>query len=158
MGKVARLWNPRSNHMLRRYWISFEDQIIIGGESIEQAGVLSVRPARQGGLRARLRVMGRAFEEDVNAGNDLAIWINGLELFIGVKAIDDGRMLVAFGIPSGAKVNVTLEAGAGLKTEAKAFSSANRGAGSDDSAYAIGLCQTQPCISLIHGSICDLRQ
>ncbi len=29
VSKVTQLWNPRGNHGLRRYWISFEDQIVI---------------------------------------------------------------------------------------------------------------------------------
>lgn len=146
MGKVAQLWNPRSSHRLRRHWISFEDQIIIGGESLEQAGVLSVRPACQGELRARLRVMGCEFEEAIKAGNDIVIWINGLELFIGVKAIDDKRMLVAFGIPPGSKVNVTLDAGAGAGAEeaAQAFPRGNDGANGNGSGCPIGLRQTRP--------------
>ena len=144
MGSVARLWNPRSNHRLRRYWISFEDQIVIGGEGPEQAGVLSVRPAWQGELRARLRVMGREFEEPVNAGNDIAVWINGLKLFVCVKAVDDARILVAFGIPSGSTVNVTLEAGTGVEEDAQTVPSPYRGAQKHGAACPIGLCQTQP--------------
>lgn len=147
MGKVAQLWNPRSNHRLRRHWISFEDQIIIGGESLEQSGVLSVRPACQGELRARLRVLGREFEEAVGVGNDIAIWINGLELFIGVKAIDDERMLVAFGIPPGSKVNVTLDSESGMEEDAKAYPRGNHGCNADGSACPIGLRQTRPCLA-----------
>jgi hypothetical protein len=142
VGSVARLWNPRSNPRLRRYWVAFEDRIVIGGEGREQSGVLSVRPACEGGLRARLRVMGREFEEPVNAGHDIAIWINGLELFIGVKAVDDARMLVAFGIPSGTKVNVTLEAGACIEDDAQAFPDAYPAPHVHGSGCPIGLCQT----------------
>jgi hypothetical protein len=144
LGKLAQLWNPRSNHSLRRYWISFEDRIIIGGENFEQAGVLSLRRARQGELHARLRVMGREFEQAVTTGNDVAVWINGLELFIGVKAIDDEGMLLAFGIPPGSRVNVTLDSGGGVEAETKAFPIGNRGANAGGSGCAIGLCQTRP--------------
>ena len=144
MANVARLWNPRSSHRLRRYWISFEEQIVIGGESPEQAGVLSVRPACQGELRARLRVMGRKFEEPVNAGNDIAVWVNGLKLFVCVKAVEDARMLVAFGIPSGSTVNVTLEPGAGAEEDAKTAPSGYRRIYENGAGSPIGLCQTQP--------------
>lgn len=144
MSKVARLWNPRSNNRLRRYWVSFEDQIVIGGETRDQAGVLSVRPARQDGLRARLRVMGREFEQPVNAGNDIAVWINGLKLFICVKAVDDAHMLVAFGIPPGATVNVTLEAGTGVEQDADGVATSCPGNYEPGPGYPVGLCQTQP--------------
>jgi Fe2+ transport system protein FeoA len=137
VGNVTQLWNPRGNHRLCRHWISFEDQIIIGGERLGQAGVLSVRPACHGELRARLRVMGLEFEEAVKAGNDIAISINGLELFIGVKAIDDKRMLVAFGITPGSKVNVTIDAGAGVEEDAKAFQPGNDGAYGDSSGFPL---------------------
>ena len=143
MGKLARLWNPRSSHKLHRYWVSFEDRIVIGGESLDQAGVLSLRPACQGALRARLRVMGSEFEQPVNAGNDIAVWINGLKLFVCVKAVDDARMLLAFGIPTGSKVNVRLEPGAGIDDSANAVPDAPRGDNENDSGYPVGLCQTQ---------------
>jgi len=145
VGKLVQLWSPRSNNRLRRHWVSFGDRIIIGGESLDQAGVLSLRPAYEGELRARLRVMGREYEEAVRIGHDISVWINGLELFAGVKAIDAGRMLLVFGIPPGSRVNVTLEAGPALDegTEAlfeRAFDSANPDGGTS----AVGLRQTLP--------------
>jgi hypothetical protein len=48
--------------------------------------VLSRRPCGAGELRARLRVRGRGFEEAVSRAHDIAVWINGLELFVGVRA------------------------------------------------------------------------
>jgi hypothetical protein len=120
VGSVAQLWNSRSKHGLRRHWISFQDRIIIGGAYLEQTGVLSVQRAREGGLCARLRVMGRELEEVVKPGNDIAVWINGLELIIGVKAVDDEHMLAVFGIQPGSNVTVTLEPGAGADADADA--------------------------------------
>jgi len=142
MGKLARLWNPRGNQKLRRHWISFEDQIVIGGETSAQAGVLSVRPASQGELRARLCVEGGEYEELVHAGNDIAIWINGLTLFIGVRAVDEERMLVAFGIAPGAKVNVTLETASGTDEDTRAVPRHNQGAAPCGGGCPVGLCQT----------------
>ena len=142
MGKVAQLWNPRGNHRLRRHWVSFEDQIIIDGGSLEQAGILSVRPGCKGQLRARLRVMGPEYEEAVSAGNDLEIWINGLKLFVGVKAVDDGHMLLAFGIQRGSKVSLTLDAGPGRDEAAIVADCANDGAARNGFGCSIGLCQT----------------
>ena len=144
MAKVAQLWNPRGNRRLRRYWMSFKDRIIIGGESPEQAGILSVRPARQGELHARLQVMGRRFEEPVNAGNDIAVWINGLKLVVCVKAVEDARMLVAFGVPTDTTVSVTLEAGAGTEEDANAGRGAYRRIYENGVGCPVGLCQTQP--------------
>ncbi len=111
MSNVVHLWNPRSDRRLRRHWISFSERIIIGGEHIEQSGVLSVLPAGNEELCACLRVMGRAYEEVVTPGHDITVWISGLKLTIGVKAVDDERMLVEFGIPPGSKVGVTLDGG-----------------------------------------------
>lgn len=143
MGELAQLWNPRSSNRLRRHWVSFADRIVIGGEGLHQAGVLSVRPVRHRELCARLRVMGRAFEESVSPGHDIAVWINGLELFIGVKAICAGRMLLVFGIPSGSKVNVTLEAGSAFEEDADLYAYASGNADSSAGPCAIGLRQTR---------------
>ncbi len=143
MGSVARLWNPRGNRRLRRYWVAFDEQIYVDGESLDQAGVLSFRSAPSGQLSARLRAMGCEFEEEVASGNDIAIWINGLKLFVGVKAIDDTRMLLAFGIQPGTRVNVTLEAVHDVDEDSKARSWAQDGHGGERSGDRIGICQTR---------------
>lgn len=143
MGNVTHLWNPRGNHRLRRFWVSFEDQILIDGESSDQVGVLSLRPASPGQMLARLQAMGHDFEEAVSSGNDLAIWINGLKLFIGVKAIDDTRMLIAFGIQPGSKVHVTLEATNGAEDSFRFRSPAGLRAFEDSPGCHIGICQTR---------------
>ena len=102
-----------------------------------------MRPACRGELHARLRVMGREYEGAVNTGNDLAIWINGLMLFVGVKAVDDEHMLLAFGIQPGSRVKVTLDAGAGVSEAAIASPLADDAANPDRSGCPIGMCQTQ---------------
>ena len=116
MSNVVQLWNPRSSHRLRRHWVSFQDRIVIAGDDLEQAGVLSVLPMGRGELCARLQVMGREFEETVTPGHDITVWIHGLELVIGVKAVEDERMLVEFGVPPGSKVGVTLDSGKPVET------------------------------------------
>ena len=143
MGSVAHLWNPRGNSRLRRYWVAFGEQISIDGESLDQSGVVSFRADRPGHLHARLQAMGCEFEEAVAPGNDIAVWINGLKLFIGVKAIDANRMLVAFGIQAGARVNVTLEAVLAVKEDFKARLWANCGSGGGRLGGRVGICQTQ---------------
>lgn len=144
MGSVARLWSPRSKHSLRRHWISFETRIVISGEGPAQAGILSVQPIGQGGLRARLQVMGRKFEELVSAGNDIAVWINGLNLFVRVSAVEEARMLVAFGIQPGSTVNLALERGTGVEDDANACPRGYRRIYENGAGCPIGLCQTQP--------------
>lgn len=109
MSNVVHLWNPRSNHRLRRCWVPFSDRIIIDGENLEQSGVLSVLPVGHDQLRARLQVLGHEYEEVVTPGHDITVRISGLELIIGVKAVEDERMLVEFGIPPGSRVGVTLD-------------------------------------------------
>ena len=145
VASVARLWNPRSNHKLHRYWVSFEDRIIIAGESLEQTGVLSLQRVNPDALRARLRVMGCEFEEIIGSGNDLAVWINGLELFVGVKAIEDRRMLIAFGIPPASKVKmkVTLDTSDRVEVDAKISPRGDLGVAAGRSGLSIGLCQTR---------------
>jgi len=143
MDNVVQLWNPRSNNQLRRYWICFKDRIVIGGESPEQAGVLTVQPAGADGLSARLQVLGDEFEQTVAPGNDIDVWINGLQLFVGVKAVADERMLVAFGIPRGAKVNLMLEAGVDLETHAMAVTIDDAGRPQEMHGGSTGLCQTR---------------
>lgn len=143
MGNVAHLWNPRGNHRLRRYWVFFEDQILIDGENSDQAGILSLRPACHGQLLARLQAMGHDFEEAVSTGNDLAVWINGLRLFIGVKAIDETGMLIAFGIQPGSRVHVTLETTDCAQETSTLPSLIGRRAFEDSPGCHIGICQTR---------------
>jgi hypothetical protein len=109
VGNVVQLWNPRVDHRLGRHWVRFEDSIVVGGSTPDQSGVLTVVPLDGDMLRVRLQVIGGEYEEDIAPGNDIAIWINGLYMLIGVTAVEDGRALVAFGIPRGSQVNVTLD-------------------------------------------------
>ncbi|MFA5914498.1 MAG: hypothetical protein WC830_13170 [Burkholderiales bacterium] len=141
MAKLARLWNPRSNNRLRRHWVGFKDRILIGGEMPEQAGVLTLLPLGCDGLLVRLQVMERVFREVVEPGNDIVVWINGLELLVGLKALEDERMLVAFGVARGSSVEVTLEADAEPHRHALAAVSAFSGEGRETYACPVGLCQ-----------------
>ena len=141
MGDVAQLWNSRSKHSLRRHWVSFRDRIVIGGEYLDQTGVLTVRRVHQDELRARLRVMGREFEEVIKVGNDIAVWINGLELVVGVKAVDGERMLAAFGIQPGSGVCVSLEQVEDENIDAEMYSSESGNYYHDDYGHSIGLRQ-----------------
>jgi hypothetical protein len=61
-----------------------------------------------------------------------------------VKAIDDERMLVAFGIAPGSKVSLTLDHGADVEDGAADFPRSNHHFIGDGSGCPIGLCQTQP--------------
>jgi len=120
MSNVAQLWNMRPSHGLRRHWVSYSDRIVIEGEDLEQSGVLSVLPSGREGdreaLTARLRVLGDEYEETVAHGQDITVWIHGLELVIAVRVVEDQRMLVEFGVPHGAKVGVTLDSGCDNET------------------------------------------
>jgi len=143
MDNLVRLWNPRSNNQLRRYWIRFEDRIVIGGERPEQAGVLMLLPAGVDGLRAHLWVTGAEFEQTVARGNDIEVRINGLELHVDVKAVAAEAVLIAFGIPRGAIVGVTLEAGAELQAQAMGLAIDCARPYQGTRAYATGLRQTR---------------
>lgn len=123
MGSVTQLWNPCGNRTLHRYWVSFSDRIIIEGENPEHAGVLSLRPEGTHGLKARLQILGSECESPVAPGCDITLWINGLALFIGVKAVEETRVLVAFGVPRDATVAVTvaLDEGGGFVEQAMSF-------------------------------------
>ena len=109
MGNVVQLWNPRIDHRLGRHWIRFDDSIVVGGSHPEQSGVLTVLPMEGNRLRVRLQVIGGEYEEIITPGNDIAVWINGLYMLIGVTAVEDGRALVAFGVPRGSQANVMLD-------------------------------------------------
>ncbi len=143
MGNVVQLWNARGDQRLRRYWIWFKDRIVIGGEFPQQAGMLTLLPAGADGLRVRLQVRGGEFEQTIARGNDIAVWINGLELFVGVKAVADECVLVAFGVARGAKVSVTLEAGIALQTQALAAASEDAGESRKAHGCSSGLCQSR---------------
>ena len=123
MGSVTQLWNPCGNRTLHRYWVSFSDRIIIEGENPEHAGVLSLRPEGTHGLKARLQILGSECESPVAPGCDITLWINGLALFIGVKAVEETRVQVAFGVPRNATVAVTvaLDEGGGFVEQAMSF-------------------------------------
>ncbi len=115
MNNVSKLWNTRRSQRVQRHWVSFAEHIVIAGEDFEQSGVLSVLPTgRETGreaLRARLRVLGNEFEEVVMPGQNINVWIHGLELVVTVRAVEDDRMLVEFGVPLGSRVGVTLDSG-----------------------------------------------
>lgn len=109
MGNVVQLWNPRIDHRLGRHWIRFDDPIVVGGTCPEQSGVLTVTPTGEDTLRVRLQVIGNEYEQTITPGSDIALWINGLYMLIGVTAVEEGRALVAFGVPRGSQANVTLD-------------------------------------------------
>lgn len=109
MGNVVQLWNPRIDHRLGRHWVRFDDPIVVGGTCPDQSGVLTIAPLGEDRLQARLQVIGNEYEETITPGNDIALWINGLYMLIGVTAVEDGRALVAFGVPRGSQANVTLD-------------------------------------------------
>lgn len=131
MGNVVQLWNPRIDPRLGRHWVRFEDPVIVGGDNPGQAGVLTLLPAGDDRLRVRLQVIGNEYEEDVSPGNDIALWIHGLQMLVGVSAVEEGRALVAFGIPRGSRANVTLD-----DEDPSAFGVPPGGAGAPS-----GLCQ-----------------
>lgn len=141
MDNLVRLWNARGHKQLRRHWIEFKDRIAISGETPEQVGVLTLQPAGAGGLSARLQVMGNEFMLTIAPGNDIDVWINGLELFVGVKAVTRHSVLLVFGIAHGVKVNVTLEVGDEIETQALATADASRQR--QTRACSAGLCQTR---------------
>ncbi len=116
MGKVTQLWNPRSNHLLRRNWVLFGERIVIVGDNVDQAGALTVLSVGPNELCARLRVLGQEFEEIVTPGHDITVTIHKLELVVGIKAVEDERMLVEFGVPPGSKVSVTLDGKSGTRS------------------------------------------
>jgi hypothetical protein len=109
VGNVVQLWNPRIDHRLGRHWVRFNEPIVVGGTSPDQSGVLTVTPLGGDRLHVCLQVIGAEYAEDIAPGNDIALWINGLYMLIGVTAVEEGRALVAFGVPRGSQANVTLD-------------------------------------------------
>ena len=122
MSNVVQLRNPRTNLQMRRYWISFSESVIIGGESADESGVLTVG---RDGLRAQLSVGGRELAQSIAHGTNIALWIGGAQVFIGVVAVEGERMLVSFGIPRGAKVSVAVAQDMQRDWETKTAVSAN---------------------------------
>ena len=146
MARITHLWSLRGDQRLRRHWISFTDRIVIAGEHPEQAGELTVRPGAGGELLARLRVEGREYDVAVYAGNDISVRINGLMLFVGVKAVNEEHLLVAFGIPHGSSASVTVEAGPENEEDDMCLGACERALKAD--AFPVGICQTSSTAEL----------
>jgi len=114
VGSVTRIWSVRNfKSPLKRYWVGFNEDVFIHGENAEQSGVLSITPpqgsaAECGSITANLRVFGREVTQVLQPGEDISVRIYGLELIIGVRALEDDRLLLEFGIPHGTHASLTL--------------------------------------------------
>ena len=94
---------------LKRYWVGFHEDVFIHGENAEQSGVLSLcPPADSEAITAHLRVFGREVTQVLQPGEDISVRIHGLELVVGVRAVEDHRLLLEFGIPEGSHASLTL--------------------------------------------------
>ncbi len=114
MGSVTRIWSVRNfKSPLKRYWVGIREDVFIHGENAEQSGVLSIAPLESSAadcqsITANLRVLGREVTQILQPGEDISVRIYGLELIIGVRALEDERLLLEFGIPQGTHASLTL--------------------------------------------------
>ena len=110
MGSVTRIWSVRNfRSPLKRYWVGFREDVFIHGENAEQSGVLSIGPPDgSDAITAHLRGFGREVTQVLQPGEDISVRIHGLELIIGVRAVEDERLLLEFGIPEGSHASLTL--------------------------------------------------
>lgn len=109
MSNVVQLWNARQSRQSRRHWVDYSERIVIVGERFGQTGALTMSPAGGNALHARLSVLGKEFQEIVTPGQDITVWIQGVELVVTVRAVEKERMLVEFGMPPGTRLRVRLE-------------------------------------------------
>ena len=83
--------------------------MVISGGHPEQCGVLSIRGPDAGGrLFATLRLDDKQLTEEVPRGGELLINIRDLKLVVAVRAVEDARVLVEFGVPHGDRTRVAL--------------------------------------------------
>jgi hypothetical protein len=110
VGSVTRIWSVRNfRSPLKRYWVGFHEDVFIHGETPEQSGVLSICPPEDSAaITAHLRVFGREVTQVLQPGEDISVRIHGLELIVGVRAVEDDRLLLEFGIPEGSHASLTL--------------------------------------------------
>jgi hypothetical protein len=110
VGSVTKIWSPRNFcSPLKRYWFAFHEDVFIHGENVEQSGVLSIRPPHDSdAITAHLRVFGREVTQVLQPGEDISVRIHGLELIVGVRAVEDDRLLLEFGVPQGSHASLTL--------------------------------------------------
>ena len=110
MGSVTKIWSPRNfRSPLKRYWIGFREDVFIHGENVEQSGVLSIcPPGDSDAITAHLRVLGREVTQVLQPGEDISVRIHGLELIVGVRAVERDRLLLEFGVPQGSHASLTL--------------------------------------------------
>lgn len=109
MNNVVQLWNARQFPRLSRHWINYSERIVILGERFDEAGVLSMTPSGANALHARLCVLGDEFEEIVAPGHDVTVRLQGAELVVRVRAVEQDRMLVEFGMPPGSRFRIRLD-------------------------------------------------
>jgi hypothetical protein len=110
MSEVFELWNPRNARSgLRRYWVRMGERMLIDGDSPHQVGVLSFhRPEREAELVAHLKLFDGQLQEPVRPGEDLTIRIRDLHLLVIVRAVQNDRVMLEFGVTPGTPVDITL--------------------------------------------------
>jgi hypothetical protein len=112
MGNVTELWNTRNlQRGLRRHWIPFREKIHISGGQANQSGVLSIHQPMPGGpLFATLDVEAGQLTEEIGRGGELVIDFHELRLVVVVRAVEDTRALLEFGVPRGQQAHIALSA------------------------------------------------
>jgi hypothetical protein len=59
-------------------------------------------------ITAHLRVSGREVTQVLQPGEDISVRVHGLELIVGVRAVEDDRLLLESGVPHGSRASLTL--------------------------------------------------
>jgi hypothetical protein len=109
MYNIVHLWNPRSSRNLPRHWLPFGQRIVFPGpaSTATPTAVLSIVPAGEKLLHARLECGATVDTQDLTPGEEIQLQLPSALLTIDIKAIDSTRMLVEMTSPSGGHVKVS---------------------------------------------------
>lgn len=109
---VTMLWNTRNAKPgRRRHWVRLDEDMHIWSDDRTQSGVLSLsRNGADGPLRVILNVDGRRISDEITANGELLITIKNVKLLLVVRAVEESRVFLEFGMPRGDQTRIAISA------------------------------------------------
>ena len=112
MGSITKIWNTRNlKQRLHRYWVRFNEEMLISNGQQDQGSVLTIGPAFAGKpLLATIKVAEGQRTQEIGSDGELVINVKNVRLPVVIRAIEESRVLVEFGVPRGDHTQIALGA------------------------------------------------
>ena len=112
MGSVTKIWNTRNlKQRAHRHWVRFNEEMLISNGQQDQSSVLSIGQAIPGKpLLATLKVASGHLIQEIGNNGELVINNKNVRLLVVIRAIEESRVLVEFGVPRGDHTQIALGA------------------------------------------------